>query len=182
MKMFKYIIFLFSSLIFFALFGASLHAAQVTMASYDFDGDYVDEIIRTDERNGATIIRIYKRIPDSFFCKPFQQFEVSGRLVQVPEIVDVNHDGMKDYFFATGSDMGILYYDILSDTFLRTNDFNFDNAQVDDTSVSDSGEQFFNDEVLLQQQTESVPTKSPSDRRGENSTTSSPVVSDGSIL
>ena len=100
-------------------------AHQVTMASYDFDGDYVDEIIRTDESNGSTVIRIYKRIDDSFFYKPIQTFKVLGRLVQVPEIVDVNGDGSMDYFFAAGSDMGIIYYDIFREKFERTNDFGF---------------------------------------------------------
>ena len=45
---------------------------------------------------------------------------------KMPEIVDVNSDGSKDYFFATGSDMGIIYYDVVSEKFIRTNSFDFE--------------------------------------------------------
>jgi len=120
------------------LFVPKLHAGQVTMATYDFDSDYIDEIIRTDEKDGTTVIRIYKRIEDSFFYKPFQEFDVSGRLVQVPEIVDVNSDGLKDYFFATGSDMGIIYYDIPQEKFIRTNNFDFEVSWPDETQVEEA--------------------------------------------
>jgi len=114
------------SLLINGLFITYVEAGQVTMASYDFDSDYIEEIIRTDEKEGMTVVRIYKRIEDSFFYKPFQSFDISGRLVQVPEIVDVNSDGMKDYFFATGSDMGVIYYDVPSKEFKRTNNFDFE--------------------------------------------------------
>lgn len=101
------------------------HAGQVTMASFDFDGDSYDEIIRTDEENGKTYIRVYKKLENSYFYGPFQEFVVSGRLVQVPEIQDINKDGQMDYFFATGSDMGVLYFDIIQERFQRTNQFDF---------------------------------------------------------
>ena len=117
------------------VFVPMLEAGQVTMAAYDFDADYIDEIIRTDEEGGETVIRIYKRIEDSFFYKPLQKFGVSGRLVQVPEIVDVNSDGSKDYFFATGSDMGIIYYDVVLEKFIRTNNFDFEISWPDEEGV-----------------------------------------------
>ena len=112
------------------LCSAHCEAGQVTMASYDFDGDYIDEIIRTDEEKGSTVIKIYTRIDGSFFYKPLKEFTVRGRLVQIPEIADVNSDGIKDYYFATGVSMGVIYYDFAQRTFVRTNNFNFDAART----------------------------------------------------
>jgi len=124
-------------LVFLIIAVPSVNAGQVTMAAYDFDDDSYEEIIRTDEKEGVTFIRIYKRISGSYFYEPFQQFKLTGRLVQVPEILDVNKDGLNDYFFATGTDMGVLYYDIIKDTFVQTNSFDFD---ISGGEYSESGE------------------------------------------
>ncbi|MBU1864009.1 MAG: hypothetical protein KKH94_10135 [Candidatus Omnitrophica bacterium] len=117
---------------------SDLEAGQVTMAAYDFDGDYIDEIVRTDEQEAGTIIKIYKRIENSIFYKPLKTIEVPGKLVQVPEIADINGDGMKEYFYATGMDTGIIYYDVISETFLTTNDFNFDAAVLETQKNEDA--------------------------------------------
>jgi hypothetical protein len=117
-------------------FAHMLHAqaGQVTMAAFDFDDDSYDEIIRTDEQDGKTYIRIYKKLENSYFYAPFQDFAVPGRLVQVPEIHDVNKDGQMNYFFATGSDMGVLYFDIIQERFIKTNQLDFDAFGVDSES------------------------------------------------
>jgi hypothetical protein len=122
-------------------------AGQVTMATYDFNDDGVDEIIRTDEQDAETFIRIYEKIDDSFFYVPLQTFRANGRLVQVPEIIDINKDGQLDYYFATGSDMGVIYYDHVLAEFVRTNDFDFDvhgynekkGALIPDARPADTG-------------------------------------------
>lgn len=129
---------------FFIMFILPVQAGQVTMASFDFDDDSYDEIIRTDEENGKTYIRVYKKLDNSYFYGPFQEFVVPGRLVQVPEIQDINKDGQMDYFFATGSDMGVLYFDIIQQRFQRTNQFDFnavDAARGSDAQGSVSSEQ-----------------------------------------
>lgn len=114
-----------SAFFFLALVSVSI-AGQVTMASYDFDGDGIDELVRTDEdADLQTNIRFYSRMDDSFFYKPTAVFKVSGRIVQVPEIADVNKDGNLEFFFSTGSDMGVIYFEPLTGEFVRTNDFSF---------------------------------------------------------
>ena len=112
------------SILFFAL--SYVDAGQVTIASFDFDGDYIDEVIRSDDHEGITTIKIYKRLKESYFLKPCEEFEVPGRLVQVPDFIDVNNDGMKDYFFATGSMRGVIYYNQIDKKFYRTSSFDFD--------------------------------------------------------
>ena len=126
MNVFKLTVYSIIVLISILAFADISSAGQVTIASYDFDEDHVDEIIRTDEDSGSTYIRIYKKIDQSYFYRPFQIFSIPGRLVQVPEIIDVNDDGLKDYFFATGTDMGVLYYDFVGEQFKRSNALDFD--------------------------------------------------------
>ncbi len=118
--------YIFTILIFFFLFVQFLFAGQVSMALYDFDGDGTDEIVRSDELKGNTFIRFYKRIKDSYFYSPWQVFKVKGRLVQVPEIEDINSDGQKEYFFATGADIGIIYYSPVLKKLVETNSYEFD--------------------------------------------------------
>jgi len=129
----RYTKIILTSTIAFMLLFTALEAGQVTMSSFDFDDDGCDEIIRTDEKNAHTNIKIYKRIDNSFFYSPSQEFRAIGRLVQVPEIIDINKDGRMDYYFATGSDMGVIYYDQTQDQFIRTNEFDF-NANGYDTA------------------------------------------------
>lgn len=126
-------------------------AGQVSMASYDFDGDLYDEIIRTDEDNGTTFIRIYSRVENTYFYKPVQVFEAIGRLVQVPEIVDVNKDGTKEYFYATGADMGIIYYHPGLDSYEKTNDYNFtiNFMDIDGNSMDNQSEPIEKNNVKL---------------------------------
>jgi len=100
-------------------------AGQVTMAAYDFNGDGYDDIIRTDEDDEGTSIRVYARIEGSFFCKPVFVSVVPGRLMQVPEVIDVNKDGRKEYFFVTGEERGIIYYDYKDNEYKKTASFDF---------------------------------------------------------
>jgi hypothetical protein len=152
----------FLLLSFFFVSSAYSIAGQVTIAAYDFDEDSFDEIIRTDEYEGLTNIRVYKRIEDSYFYAPFQQFKVSGRLVQVPEIMDVNKDGMKDYFFATGTDMGVLYFDVIKGKFNYTNDLNF-NAVLDTSSSQSLTSVDSQDSSSVDSQRETIQDASQSD-------------------
>ncbi|MBN1492914.1 MAG: VCBS repeat-containing protein [Candidatus Omnitrophica bacterium] len=103
-------------------------AAYVAMAEFDINGDGHDEIIRTEGTGEDTSIKIYEKIRDSYFFKPAEVIKVSGNLVQVPEVADFTGDAILDLYFATGSDLGIIYYDTVEETYRRQYEVNDDLA------------------------------------------------------
>lgn len=105
---------------------SSACAAYVAMAHFDINGDGEDEIVRTEGLGDKTSIKIYEKIDNSYFFKPVEEIQVPGNLVQVPEIDDLTGDGIRDLFFATGSDLGIIYYDTVEETYKRQYEINAD--------------------------------------------------------
>jgi len=97
-------------------------AAYVTMARFDINGDGEDEIIRTEGIAGATSIKIYESITSSYFYRPTKEFQIPGKLVQVPDILDLTGDQILDFYFATGSDIGIIFYDTIDEVYKRENE------------------------------------------------------------
>jgi hypothetical protein len=105
---------------------SSAFAAYVAMAQFDINGDGEDEIVRTEGMGDRTSIKIYEKIDNSYFFKPVEDMQVPGNLVQVPEIEDLTGDGIRDLFFATGSDLGIIYYDTVEEAYKRQYEVNAD--------------------------------------------------------
>ena len=100
----------------------SAQAAYVTLAQFDINGDGTDEIVRTEGEADTTHIRIYERLPQSYFFKPAADIDVAGNLVQVPQVSDLTGDKLLDLYFATGSDVGIIYYDTVDRQYKRQNE------------------------------------------------------------
>lgn len=100
----------------------SAMASYVTMAQFDINGDGKEEIIRTEGVGEKTAIKIYEGITDSYFYKPAATIFVPGQIVQVPSVSDFTNDGVLDLYFATGSDIGIIYYDIVEQAYKRKNE------------------------------------------------------------
>jgi hypothetical protein len=105
---------------------SSACAAYVAMAQFDINGDGEEEIVRTEGMGDRTSIKIYEKIDNSYFFKPVEEIQVPGNLVQVPEIDDLTGDGIRDLFFATGSDLGIVYYDTVEEAYKRQYEVNAD--------------------------------------------------------
>jgi hypothetical protein len=105
---------------------SSACAAYVAMAQFDINGDGEEEIVRTEGMGDRTSIKIYEKIDNSYFFKPVEEIQVPGNLVQVPEIDDLTGDGIRDLFFATGSDLGIIYYDTVEEAYKRQYEVNAD--------------------------------------------------------
>ncbi|MFC1808636.1 FG-GAP repeat domain-containing protein [Candidatus Omnitrophota bacterium] len=99
-------------------------AAYVAMAEFDINGDGQDEIIRTEGNGDVTTIKIYQKIQKSYFFKPIETITVQGNLVQVPEVTDLTGDGLLDLYFATGSDLGVVYYDTIEEEYKRKYEIN----------------------------------------------------------
>ena len=97
-------------------------AAYVTMARFDLNGDGEAEIVRTEGIGEATAIKIYEPLPSSYFYKPAKEFKIPGNLVQIPDVVDLTGDQLLDFYFATGSDIGIIFFDTIEETYKRQNE------------------------------------------------------------
>jgi len=106
----------------FLVLSSPTWATFVTMATFDINGDGKDEIIRTEGVAGETTVKIYESIEKSYFFKPVEELKISGNLVQVPDVLDVTGDALLDLYFATGSDIGVIYYDTVSDQYKRENE------------------------------------------------------------
>jgi len=107
-----------------------VEAGYVTMAQVDLNDDGSEDIVRSEEQGDGTVFRIYERIPSSYFFRPTHHITVSGKLVQVPDIGDFTNDGLPDIYFATGADIGIIYYDTVEQIFKRENEVNETVQQV----------------------------------------------------
>jgi len=103
---------------------SSAFAAYVSMAEFDINGDGQDEIVRAEGTGEGTSIKIYEKIENSYFFKPAEDIAVPGNLVQAPDIKDVTGDNILDFFFATGSDLGIIYYDTVEGEYRRQYEVN----------------------------------------------------------
>lgn len=106
------------------LYMPCVYAAYVTMSQFDINGDGVDDIVRTEGQGDETAIKIYAKIENSYFFQPISEIKIAGNLVQVPNVADFTGDNVCDLYFATGADIGIIYYDMVENTFKRENEIN----------------------------------------------------------
>jgi len=139
---------------------SSVHAAYVAMSQFDINGDGNEEIVRAEGMGDTTAIRIYEKIDNSYFFKPVEVINVQGNLVQVPEVADFTGDAILDLFFATGSDLGIIYYDTVEEEYRREYEVNADiasayigSSQVHQDTIKQAQAE---SDILLKMQTEPI--------------------------